>query len=141
MLTTLPPGGQITVQVPQNDSHPSHRLAHDVARESPFREALGGYVRETYALGLERYAEILYAQGYREQICIEKIYGHEMASSRDVTEWVKGSVLTAYLSKLDTEGQAAYIAAYNDRLLAVLGEQQPYFYPFRRLLFWARRPE
>lgn len=141
MLTTLPPGGQIAVQVPQNDSHPSHRLAHDVAREAPFRELLGGFVRETNALSLERYAEILYAHGVREQLCIEKIYGHEMASTRDVTEWVKGTMLTAYLSRLDTEGQAAFLAAYNERLLAALGEQQPYFYPFRRLLFWARRPE
>jgi trans-aconitate 2-methyltransferase len=134
------PGAQIAVQVPQNDQHPSHRLAHVVAQESPFRELLGGFVRETYALSLERYAEILYAHGLHEQTCIEKIYGHEMASTHDVPEWVKGTMLTAYLSKLDEANQAAFLAAYTERLLATLGEHQPYFYPFRRLLFWAQKP-
>jgi len=52
----LAPGGQIAVQVPANDDHPSHAAAAEVAREPPFREALGGFVRTSSNLALEAYA-------------------------------------------------------------------------------------
>jgi trans-aconitate 2-methyltransferase len=38
-------GGQIAIQVPTNHDHPSHRIAHRIAKESPFKEALQGYSR------------------------------------------------------------------------------------------------
>src|SRR5438552_909913 len=36
--------GQLAVQVPANHDHPAHRAAAEVAREEPFRSALGGHV-------------------------------------------------------------------------------------------------
>ena len=35
-----PPGGQLAVQVPANQTHASHRLANELAREEPFATAL-----------------------------------------------------------------------------------------------------
>ena len=43
----LAPDGQLPVHVPANDDHPSHATPAEVAQESPFREALGGFVRRT----------------------------------------------------------------------------------------------
>ncbi len=137
----MKPGAQIAIQVPKNDEHPSHALAHVVAQEPPFCDLLNGYVRETYALSLERYAGLLYGAGFQAFTCIEKIYPHVLASTDGAIEWVKGSILTAYLSRLDSDGQAAFLAAYRARLLAEVGDQSPFFYPFRRLLFWGRKPE
>lgn len=141
ILAEMKPGAQIAIQVPKNDHHPSHALAHVIAQQPPFRDLLGGFVRETYALSLEQYAEILYGAGFSEFTCIEKIYPHVLGSTGDVVEWVKGTMLSAYLSRLDPEGQGSFLAAYRRRLLDELGERRPFFYPFRRLLFWGRKPE
>lgn len=139
MLPGMKPGAQIAVQVPTNERHPSHLIAGELAREAPFRDALGGYVRESAVLPLERYAEVLWLHGLPEQVCIEKIYGHELERSDDVVEWVKGTSLSAYLSRLEAPAAAAFETAYRTRLLAAIGEHAPYFYPFRRLLFWGRK--
>lgn len=141
MLAQLRPGGQIAVQVPKNEGHPSHRLAIELAQESPFKEKLGGFERWSHALPAERYAELLYANGLREQVAYEKIYGHELAHSADVVEWVKGTSLNSYLSRLNEQDGAAFVAEYRRRLLAEIGEHAPYFYPFRRVLFWGQKPE
>jgi trans-aconitate 2-methyltransferase len=136
-LSQLKPGAQIAVQLPQNDAHPSHQIAGELAQEEPFTSWLSGYVRKTCALSLERYSEILYHNGCTEQVCFEKIYGHTLQSTLDVVEWVKGTLLTAYTSKLQGQQQLDFIEEYTRRLLITLGEQRPYFYPFRRALFWA----
>ncbi len=139
ILSQLRPGAQIAFQLPNNEAHPSHALAAAVASESPFREMLGGFVRRSEALTLEQYATLLYDHGLREHMCIEKIYGHVLANSADVVEWVKGTSLGAYLARLNEPDSAAFLTAYRERLLGTIGDHSPYFYPFRRLLFWGRK--
>jgi len=34
----------------------------------------------------------------------------------------------------------AFVARYRQRLREVLGVRSPYFYAFKRILFWGRRP-
>src|ERR1051325_6693693 len=43
LTAALAVGGQLAVQVPANDDHPTHVIAAQVADESPFREAMQGY--------------------------------------------------------------------------------------------------
>jgi len=33
------------------------------------------------------------------------------------------------------------VSEYRRRLIAELGDHQPYFYPFKRILLWGRLPE
>lgn len=141
ILGAMRPGAQIAIQVPRNEEHPSHRIAAELAQAAPFRELLGGFVRRSEVLPLERYAELLFAHGFHEQVCLEKIYGHVLPAAGEVVEWVKGTLLTAYLSRLAPDAQEAFLAAYRDRLLAEIGDQAPYFYPFRRALFWGRKAD
>jgi trans-aconitate 2-methyltransferase len=140
ILTHLKPGAQLAVQMPKNDQHISHRLAAEIAQEEPFASWLGGFIRHSEALSLERYAEILHAHGMDRLVCTELIYGHELGSSADVVEWVKGTLLTAYLGKLSDDQGERYLARYKERLLDALGEQTPYFYAFRRMLLSAGKP-
>jgi len=139
ILSTLRPGAQVAVQLPKNEAHSSHAIAAALAQEPPFRELLHGYVRTSEALSLERYSTLLYEHGFREQICFEKIYGHEMQRTTDVVEWTKGTMLNAYLSRLDAAGEERFLSAYRERLIADEGDRSPYFYPFRRMLFWGRK--
>lgn len=139
LLGGMKPGAQIAVQMPRNEAHASHVVAAELAREEPWRGWLGGYVRQHDTLPLERYAELLHAHGFREQACLERIYGHTLASTDEVTEWVKGTLLVPYLTRLGDERGAAFVDAYRARLRERLGVRAPYFYPFRRMLFWGRK--
>jgi trans-aconitate 2-methyltransferase len=139
LLEAMKPGAQIAVQMPKNESHPSHRVADEVAGTEPLRTALGGFVRRTAALALERYAELLHAHGFGPVVCLEKIYGHELARSADVVEWVKGTMLGAYLARLEGDDRERFLEAYRERLLAEIGPREPYYYPFRRMLLWGRK--
>jgi trans-aconitate 2-methyltransferase len=140
MLGTMKPGAQIAIQVPMNENHPSHRIPAEMAKEPGFSNLLHEYVRYNYALSLEQYSTLLYDHGLTDQVCIEKMYGHELPNSDDVIEWVKGTSLNAYLSRLDETGKSQFLAEYRRRLIDEIGDHSPYFYPFRRLLFWGQKP-
>jgi trans-aconitate 2-methyltransferase len=133
------PGGQLAVQMPANDDHPSHNVARALARREPFATALGGYVRPDPVRTPEWYAERLYALGFAEQRVQLVVYPHVLPDTGAVVEWVKGSLLTAYRSRLDPATYADFLRAYEEGLRAELGAQAPYLYAFKRILMWARR--
>jgi trans-aconitate 2-methyltransferase len=133
----LAPEGQLAVQVPANFDHVSHALAAEIAREPPFREALGGVDRQIPVLAPEAYATLLHALGYRRQKVCLQVYGHVLASRGDVVEWVKGTLLTDYQRRLPEALYRLFLDQYRARLLPQLGDADPYFYPFKRILLWA----
>ena len=126
--------GQLAVQVPANDDHPSHSVAHSIAGEAPFRDALGGYVRPTTILEPEAYATLLDRLGFAEQHVRLQVYGHKLESREAVVEWVKGTLLTDYQRRLPAELFDRFLARYRESLLAQLPDTRPYFYPFKRIL-------
>ena len=141
MRTALVEGGQLAFQVPSNFRHPSHLLAREVANEAPFIDALDADVPEDrgrYVLSPEIYADLLYELGARQQVVRMQVYGHELSSTSDVVEWVMGTLLTPYRTRLAPDLFAAFVERYRERLLEELGEREPYFYGFRRILCWAR---
>ena len=97
---SLAPGGQIAIQVPANDDHPSHAIAADIAAEEPFRTALNSYQRESYILAPEGYAALLDELSFAEQHVRLQVYPHRLGSRDDVVEWVKGTLLLAYQKRL-----------------------------------------
>lgn len=134
----LKPGGQLAVQIPANHDHPSHLVAAEIAGESPFREALGGYKRSAPILKVEEYAEILHALGFTRQSAVLRVYPHVLKAREQVVEWVKGTLLTDYEKRMTPEVFERFLAAYRKKLLQRLEDQAPYFYPFKRILFWGR---
>ena len=133
------PGGQLAFQVPANADHPSHLVAHEVAKEEPFATSLGGYVRQWPVLPAERYAGILNDLGFEDLTVRLEVYGHTLESSDGVVEWVKGSLLTDYEKRMPAELFQEYLARYRQRLLGVIGEKAPYFYAFKRVLARGRK--
>ncbi len=150
--------GQLAVQVPANDDHPSHVIAHQLAAEEPFRSALGGYVRDWPVRSPEWYAALLDRLGYRDQHVRLQVYGHHLESAEGVIEWVKGTLLTDYEKRMSPELWQEYLRQYREALLPRLihdsrvtihdsrftihdsnGPARPYFYAFKRILMWGRR--
>ncbi len=138
LAAALASGGQIAVQVPDNHDHPSHRIAREVGEESPFREALGGWRKPRNVLPPERYAEILHRLGFREQEVLLRVYGHLLAGPEEVVEWVRGTLLNDWKARLAPDLFAAFVDRYRERLGSALPPERPYFYTYRRILFWGR---
>ncbi len=138
ITSLLAPGGQVAVQVPANEDHASHVVAARVAREEPFATALGGHVRIFGTMAPEAYAELLHRLGAEDPVAMTRVYGHVMASAADVVEWVRGTLLTDYQSRLPVDLFEAFLARYRMALREVLGDRTPYYYAFKRVLFHAR---
>jgi trans-aconitate 2-methyltransferase len=136
----LAPGGQLAVQMPSNFDHPSHVLAAELADEEPFRSGLGGYRRLVPVEPPERYAELLDRLGFAEQHVRLQVYGHHLAGREEVVEWVRGTLLNDYQRRMPAELFERFLAGYRERLLPLLEERRPYFYPFKRLLLWGGMP-
>jgi trans-aconitate 2-methyltransferase len=135
----MQPGGELAVQVPANFDHPSHAIAAEVAAEAPFRDALDGYVRQSPVLAPEEYANLLHALGFGEHHVRLQVYGHVLESTDAVVEWTRGTLLTDYEVRMPAAVFERFVQRYRERLVAVLGDSRPYFYAFKRILFWARR--
>jgi trans-aconitate 2-methyltransferase len=137
----IAPGGQLAFQVPANFDHPSHVLAAQLAAEEPFASELGdafGPGPAGNVLDPADYSEAVHDLGAADQHVRLQVYGHQLPSAADVVEWMKGTALTRYRDALPPAAYQAFLAAYTDRLLEQLGDRRPYFYPFKRILVWAR---
>jgi trans-aconitate 2-methyltransferase len=133
-LTTLvAANGQLAVQMPANHDHPSHRIAAEVAA------SFGIEPRIVNVLAPESYAALLHRLGFTRQHVRLQVYGHLLPSTADVVEWTKGSTLTPYREALPAERYEDFLADYTRRLVAVLGDERPYFYTFKRVLIGGSR--
>ena len=135
----LRPAGQLAVQVPANHDHASRTVAAEVAGDPPFGEALQGHVRRSPVLPAEDYSVLLHRLGFRAQHVRLQVYLHVMDDAAAVVEWVKGTLLTDYRRRLPPELYDAFLERYRERLLQRLGDERPYPYAFKRILFHAAR--
>jgi trans-aconitate 2-methyltransferase len=123
----LAPNGQIAIQMPANDDHPSHATAAEVAR------SFGVEPRHDPLLPIDEYARLLDSLGFRRQNVRMQVYGHELESAESVIEWVKGTLLTDYEKRLGTR-YPQFLAEYSKTLLPRLGSSRPFFYTYKRVL-------
>ena len=138
LAASLTPGGQLAVQMPANEEHPSHAVAREVARAAAHAEALGGFVYRHSIESPEWYAEQLARLGFAEQHVRVQVYLHRLPGPEDVVEWVKGSLLTGYRQRMAAADYEAFLADYRARLLSVLADERPFLYSFKRILLWGR---
>lgn len=141
----LRPGGQIAIQVPANADMPSHAVARQVAEREPYLSMFGLEGPpidpvQAYVLRPEEYAQLLYDLGFERQHVRLQVYPHVLPSTRHVVEWVRGTMLTRFEKRLDAGAFVAFVTDYETELLRVLGHHEPHFFPFRRILMWARLP-
>jgi trans-aconitate 2-methyltransferase len=141
-VAALAPGGQLAVQVPANPEHPSHQSSVAVAHSEPFLSAMGGDPPadpvDVNVLKPEEYAELLFDLGLAEQHVRLQVYPHVLPSSAHVVEWTKGTSLTRFFARLPEELHEPFVDAYRDELLRRIGDREPYFYAFQRILIWGR---
>jgi trans-aconitate 2-methyltransferase len=137
LARALGSGGQLAFQIPAMHDSPSHTLADDLAA-TEFRDDLKGWRRPQPVLTPDAYSRLLYQAGFAEQRVHLAVYAHVLPSRDDVVEWMKGTLLTEYERHLPPERFPAFLEAYKKRLVTALADERPFFFPFKRILCWAR---
>jgi trans-aconitate 2-methyltransferase len=120
--------GQLAVQLPADDYNSTRKIFADVA----------GWRHEMATLDIADYAQLLYAAGLADPVVFEKIYPHLLADADAVLEWARGTALLPYLERLPPAQHAPYLEEVRKRLHARYPDK-PVFFPFRRIIFYARR--
>lgn len=87
----------------------------------------------------EAYAEMLFGLGGEDLTVLLKVYPHILADAEAMVEWVKGTLLTAYLEPLPPPAQERFLGSYRTRLRELF-PQKPVFYGFKRILFSVSKP-
>ncbi len=134
LASKLKDDGQLAVQMPMNQDYPTHIVAREMAAE-----IAPDFTIQDSMLSLGEYASMLYRLGFRRQTAFVKVYGHVLESRSGVIEWVKGTTLTRFKSRLTPKEYEIFLREYERRLFSEIEETTPFFYPFKRIFLWARR--
>ncbi|MCX2450318.1 methyltransferase domain-containing protein [Pedobacter sp. PLR] len=133
IIALLYSGGQLLIQMPSNHDHFAHQTLREIAKESPFKEALNGWERIASVLDIAIYARILFEQGCKEMTVYEKIYPHVLTDANAIFEWTSGTTMIPYLERLPDDLKTRFANEYKNRLQTHYPEK-PVFYPFKRTL-------
>ena len=140
LAAALEPGGQLAFQVPAMHDAASHTVAEELTAVEPFRTALDGWRRPQPVLSPGAYALLLHRAGFVAQHVRLVVYPHLLESREEVVEWMKGTLLTEYERHLAPRLFDRFVDEYRASLLAKLDARRPFFFPFNRILCWARKP-
>ncbi|HAV76918.1 MAG TPA: trans-aconitate methyltransferase [Anaerolineae bacterium] len=139
LFDKLNPGGQLTVQIPSNHNHISHQVYRETAEEDMFKSVLQGYQRYAPVLPIDDYARVLFNCGAEDIVVFEKIYPHILENADAVVEWISGTALVPYFERI-SDHKDAFLESIRVKMRTAMPDS-PVFYPFRRILFSARKPQ
>ena len=139
LYNKLTPDGQIAVQIPSNHNHISHQIYRETADEEMFKFILNGFQRYAPVLSIDDYARIFFNCGAENIVVFEKIYPHILENSDAVVEWISGTALVPYFERLG-KYKDEFVEVLRKKMRAAMPDS-PVFYPFRRILFSARKPK
>ena len=90
-------------------------------------------------LTIDSYSRLLFGCGAEEINVFEKIYPHVLKDSDVVVEWISGTALVPYFERLGKH-KDEFVNSIREKMRIAMPDS-PVFYPFRRILFSARKPE
>jgi trans-aconitate 2-methyltransferase len=116
LIATLPKGGVLAVQMPDNLDEPSHVAMREIAAEGPWAQKLKalGQVRDRLPTPAAYY-DALKPDVTRVDIW-HTIYNHPLDGADGIVEWVKGTGLRPYIDPLDADERRTYLAQYRERI-------------------------
>jgi trans-aconitate 2-methyltransferase len=116
LLTALPPGGVLALQMPDNTNEPALALMREVGASGPWAAKLSASHAARDDLPTPGgYYDLLRPLCNRLDIW-HTVYNHVMAGPEGIVEWFKGSALRPFLNSIAEDERAAYLAAYTARI-------------------------
>ena len=118
LLSALPVGGALAVQMPDNMDEPSHVMMREVARLPQFHGKLA-HVAEArdHLPNPGVYYDALKPLCARFDIW-HTVYNHVLDDAPAIVEWVKGTGLRPFLDPLEFPERKEFIEAYKARIAA-----------------------
>jgi len=146
VLTTwfgaLAPGGRLVVQMPANEHETGKIELSLLARETEWRDALGGIDQSFRDVPPpEHYTRLLQEIGYIDVNCYFLTFHHPMERAADVAQWYRATGLRPFLDALPEARHDEFVAAYSKRLERAYGTTGAITFDFRRLFIWGRHPQ
>lgn len=116
LARTLPDGGVLAVQMPDNLGEPSHALMQQVAEEGPWaaRLAAAQDARDVLPAPAEYYARL--KPLFRRLDIWHTIYNHPLDGVAGIIAWLRTTGLRPYLEPLGDEDRQHYLARYGELL-------------------------
>jgi trans-aconitate 2-methyltransferase len=116
LVSALPRGGVLAVQMPDNTQEPALRLMREVASSGPWagNKAFDAAARDDLPTPGCYYDLLKPVCSHLDVWHIH--YNHVMAGSQAIVEWFKGSSLRPFTSALDPAMREAYLEAYGARI-------------------------
>ncbi len=136
IIAHIRPGGQLLVQMPDQNHNITNLLLAELAQKSPYAEAYQGWNRASHVLNIDRYAEILFECGGKSMQVFEKVYPLILKDTDALVTWVSGTALLPYLERLPEPLKKPFLDDYKD-LLGKHFSKEPVFYAFKRILMEA----
>lgn len=118
LVTSLPTGGALAVQMPDNMDEPSHILMREVAHQEPFRKQLAEAAQLRDVLPKPgTYYDALRPLCSRLEVW-HTVYNHVLDNAEAIVEWVKGTGLRPFVDPLDPPQRKMFLAEYTARVAA-----------------------
>ncbi|THD47592.1 MAG: trans-aconitate 2-methyltransferase [Bradyrhizobium sp.] len=139
----LPPLGCLAVQMPDNENEPTHALMREIAAGPRFRVKLADAAAARQPIGaFADYDDAL--SPFCDEVDIWRTtYVHCLAGSDAIVAWVESAGLRPFLSPLDADERAEYLALYREGVARAYPPRAGggALLPFPRLFIVATRRE
>ncbi|MBO9586978.1 MAG: methyltransferase domain-containing protein [Flavobacterium sp.] len=137
IISRINPGGQLAVQMPQQNENILNKILLQLVQEEPFASYLNNWTRPSPVLTLDEYAKILFENGGKDLILYEKVYPLISTKKDDFFDFISGSALTVYQERLGEKEFAALASEFKKRIDSYF-PSLPSIYAFRRLIIYAK---
>ena len=140
IMSALPVGGVLAVQMPRNFEAPSHTSMEEAVRSGPWRETLEPFLRPRPVEPPAYYIELLADLASTMDVW-ETEYMQVLEGENPVKEWTKGTWLRPFLDHLEEPERSGFEDAYA-ALVAERYPKQPNgttIFPFKRQFMVAKR--
>jgi len=110
LIAQLADGGVLAVQMPSNFTSPSHQILRKLTDDYRWQQTLGG-IEMGKVLTPAEYHRLL-SPHCRHLDIWETTYWQALGGDDAIIEWMKGTTLVPYLSRLDEVAREQFLAAY-----------------------------
>lgn len=116
LASSLPGGGVLAVQMPDNLMEPSHRLMQLAAEQGPWARKLGSVQAARDALPQPQDYYMRLKPLFRRLDLWHTIYLHPLDGVDGIVAWLRTTGLKPYIDPLTEDERAAYLNLYRDLL-------------------------
>ncbi|MEN2400740.1 methyltransferase domain-containing protein [Flavobacterium sp. MC2016-06] len=136
IISRINSGGQLAVQMPQQNENVLNKILLNLVQEEPFASYLKNWTRPSPVLTLDEYAKILFENGGKNLVLYEKVYPLISNEKDDFFDFISGSALTVYQERLNTVEFEELTTEFKRRIDKYF-PTVPSIYAFKRLILYA----